>query len=92
MTTDFAPFLAWLREQLATGDGWSIQVETEQLPALQQLLDHYDSLVRNEKKRKADLRRAQDRAGRKPTNSPTASTIRARQSRARKRAVRKEES
>lgn len=30
---------AWLRDQIATGDGWSIQIEAEHLPALAKILE-----------------------------------------------------
>lgn len=79
--------IARLRDQIATGGGYSIQVEAEELPVLQQFLDHYQALIEAEKRRKVQLRRAQDRAGRKPTSTPAASTLRARKSRAKKRAA-----
>lgn len=48
--------------------------------------DWLRDLIERENKRRADLRAAQRKAGRKRTDTPAASTLRARASRARKRA------
>lgn len=41
---------AWLRDQIATGDGWSIQIEAEYLPSLAEILDRAERLPRRPRK------------------------------------------
>lgn len=68
----------------------SLIVPAREFDLLGYLIEHYMALVANENARRAQLAEARKKSGRKPVENPAASTVRARASRARKKAAKED--